>query len=79
MITTINTNWSKLLGNRHFPSCQVVKTLPFHCRKRGFDPWWGSKIPHATHTHTHTHTHTQITPNFGEQTLLIQPVGTELG
>ena len=30
-----------------FPGGPVVKTLYFHCRGHGFDPWWGTKIPHA--------------------------------
>ena len=30
-----------------FPGGPVVKSLRFQCRGRGFDPWWGTKIPHA--------------------------------
>ena len=40
-----------LLDNKHhrvkdlysgdFPGGSVVKTLCFHCRGHGFDPWWG--------------------------------------
>ena len=26
----------------NFPSSPVVKTLCFHCRLCGFNPWWGS-------------------------------------
>ena len=26
----------------------MVKTLPFQCRRYGFDPWLGNKIPHAS-------------------------------
>ena len=24
-----------------FPGGPVIKTLPFHLRGHGFDPWWG--------------------------------------
>ena len=27
---------------RDFPGDPVVKTLPFHCRGCGFDPWLGN-------------------------------------
>ena len=30
-----------------FPGGTVIKTLHFHCRRGGFNPWWGTKIPHA--------------------------------
>ena len=30
------------------PGGQMVKTLHLDCRGCGFDPWWGTKIPHAT-------------------------------
>ena len=30
-----------------FPGGPAVKTLCFHRRGHGFDPWWGTKIPHA--------------------------------
>ena len=30
------------------PGGPVVKTPLFHCRGHGFDPWSGTKIPHAT-------------------------------
>ena len=30
---------------REFPGGPVVRTLCFHCRGHGFDPW--TKIPHA--------------------------------
>ena len=46
-------SWSSE-GNRHikqiigdFQAIPVVKTPCFHCRRRGFDPWSGTKIPHA--------------------------------
>ena len=26
----------------------MVKILSFHCREQRFDPWWGTKILHAT-------------------------------
>ena len=33
--TTVNAYWD-------FPGDPVVKTLCFHCRGHGFDPWWGN-------------------------------------
>ena len=36
---------------RDFAGGSVVKTLHFQYRGRGFDPWWGTKIPHATRCH----------------------------
>ena len=30
-----------------FPGSPVVKIPCFHCRGLGFDPWSGTKIPHA--------------------------------
>ena len=34
---------------RDFPGGPLVKTLSFHCRRHGFNPWAGvgTKIPHA--------------------------------
>ena len=34
-------------GGGDFPGGPVVKTLCFHCRWHGFEPGWGTKIPHA--------------------------------
>ena len=31
-----------------FPDSPVVKTLCFHCRGSGFNPWLGTKIPFTT-------------------------------
>ena len=30
---------------RDFPGSPVVKTLSFHCRGHGFDPWSGNQDP----------------------------------
>ena len=30
------------------PGGPAVKILSFHCREQRFDPWWGTKILHAT-------------------------------
>ena len=39
----LNINDSALkIGNRDFPGGPVVKTLHFHCRGYGFDPWSGN-------------------------------------
>ena len=32
----------KKMWYREFPGSQVVKTLRFHCRGYGFDPWLGN-------------------------------------
>ena len=32
----------KVQGGMGFPGGPVVKTLHFHCRGRGFDPWSGN-------------------------------------
>ena len=34
--------WQGVGFIRDFPRRSVVKTLRFHCRKRGFDPWSGN-------------------------------------
>ena len=34
-------------GLGEFPGGPVVRTLHFHCRGLGFDPWLGTKIPKA--------------------------------
>ena len=34
-------------GRQDCPGGPVVKTPRFHCRGHGFDPWLGTKIPHA--------------------------------
>ena len=31
----------------NFPGTPVAKTPCFHCRGHGFDPSWGTKIPHS--------------------------------
>ena len=33
----------------NFPGSPVVKTLCFHCKMCGLNPWLGNKIPHALH------------------------------
>ena len=33
---------------KDFSGGPVVKTLHFHCRGHKFNPWSGSKVPHAT-------------------------------
>ena len=30
-----------LISQKDFPGSPVVKTLGFHCRRHGFDPWSG--------------------------------------
>ena len=40
--------WNLKKQNRDFPGGPVVKTPFFHCRRHGFDPCQGTKIPHAT-------------------------------
>ena len=44
------TGFAKGLKMRwgYFPGGSVVKTPCFHCRGHGFNPWSGTKIPHAT-------------------------------
>ena len=37
----------KMPRTGNFLGGSVVKTLRFHCRGHGFDPWAGTKIPHA--------------------------------
>ena len=49
-----NTDWDKIFAKNisykgyllktysDFPGSPVVKTLHFHCRKHGFDPWSGN-------------------------------------
>ena len=32
---------------RDFPGGPVIKTPHFHCWGHGFNPWWGTKIPHV--------------------------------
>ena len=39
--TLIRTGYHKK-GTTDFPGSPVVKTLRFHCRVHGFDPWWGN-------------------------------------
>ena len=41
---SINSN-----NNMNFPGGPVVKTLCFHCKACGLNPWLGNKIPHAWH------------------------------
>ena len=31
----------------YLPGGPIVKIPHFHCRGRGFNPWWGTTIPHA--------------------------------
>ena len=41
---------------RDFPGGPVVKIPDFHRRRSGFDPWSGTKIPHATTKNSHAAT-----------------------
>ena len=41
-------HYLKCCYSRDFSGGSVVKTSCFRCRGHGFDPWLGTKIPHAT-------------------------------
>ena len=46
MIKLSEEGMSKAEGG-YFPGGPIVKIPHFHCRGHGFNPWWGSTIPHA--------------------------------
>ena len=37
-----SSRFSKLEASRDFPGGPVLRTLHFHCRGHGFDPWSGN-------------------------------------
>ena len=57
LYVSADTSWHKMQykkkhtkkqnNSQDFPGCPGVKTLHFQCRELGFNPWPGTKIPHA--------------------------------
>ena len=64
-----NENVGPLLRNDwDFPGGPVVKTPSFHCRGRGFNPWWGTKIPKAVRCSQKKKTQNKMIRNFKRAT-----------
>ena len=49
---------------RDLPGGTVVKTLPFHCRGQGFNPWLGNKKKKTQKTNRKKETHMRLVENF---------------